>query len=397
MRMADNEKDPATVEVLMSEFAERTGLVAHREFPKRYLWTDAFAVCNLLELHRRSSDDRFLRLALGLVDQVHSVLGRFAPDDSRSGWISGLNDADGHRHPTLGGLRIGKSLPERGANEAFDERLEWERDGQYFHYLTRWMHALDCVSRVTGDVRYNHWALELAKVTYRHFVYTDSAAGTRRMVWKMSIDLSRSQVPSMGHHDPLDGLLTFMTLQASAEAFGEVSADRDLATEIGNLAGLCQGRDWVTGDCLGVGGLLVDACRLSQLVAGSLPREADRLAELLGSAETSLDLLLRNDPFAAPADYRLAFRELGLSIGLRGFDLMQATLRGRLAEGHPALRQLTALMRHAPLGRSIENFWMQPAHRQSSTWRDHLDINSVMLATSLAPRSYLDIGSGKAG
>jgi hypothetical protein len=42
----------------------------------------------------------------------------------------------------VGGLRIGKPLKERGANEPIDESLEWDRDGQYFHYLTKWMHAL---------------------------------------------------------------------------------------------------------------------------------------------------------------------------------------------------------------------------------------------------------------
>jgi hypothetical protein len=45
--------------------------------------------------------------------------------------------ATGAAHPTRGGLRIGKKLPERRPGEAFQERLEWERDGQYFHYLTK--------------------------------------------------------------------------------------------------------------------------------------------------------------------------------------------------------------------------------------------------------------------
>jgi len=31
----------------------------------------------------------------------------------------------------------GKALNERGADEPVDEHLEWNRDGQYFHYLTR--------------------------------------------------------------------------------------------------------------------------------------------------------------------------------------------------------------------------------------------------------------------
>jgi len=34
---------------LMNEFAQRTGLTS-KQPPRRYLWTDAFAVCNLLGL-----------------------------------------------------------------------------------------------------------------------------------------------------------------------------------------------------------------------------------------------------------------------------------------------------------------------------------------------------------
>lgn len=44
---------------------------------------------------------------------------------------------EGKRHPTMGGLRIGKTLAERGPSEVFDENREWDRDGQYYHYLTK--------------------------------------------------------------------------------------------------------------------------------------------------------------------------------------------------------------------------------------------------------------------
>jgi hypothetical protein len=36
---------------------------------------------------------------------------------------------EGEAHPTQGGLRIGKALPERRVDEPFDEQLEWERAG----------------------------------------------------------------------------------------------------------------------------------------------------------------------------------------------------------------------------------------------------------------------------
>ncbi|MGA7877901.1 MAG: hypothetical protein WCA08_19750, partial [Desulfoferrobacter sp.] len=64
----------STAREIMTEFAELTGLIEDRP-PKRYLWTDAFAVCNFLELYRQTGEEQFKHLALSLVDQVHTVLG----------------------------------------------------------------------------------------------------------------------------------------------------------------------------------------------------------------------------------------------------------------------------------------------------------------------------------
>ena len=54
-------------------------------------------------------------------------------------------------------------------------------------------------------------------------------------------------------------------------------------------------------------------------------------------------------------------------------------------------RQLARLGKFSYLSEVIEGFWLQPANRQVGTWREHADINSVMLATSLAPDGYLSI------
>ena len=75
---------------IMTEFARQTGLAPGRKVPRRYLWTDAFAVCNFLGLYRQSGDEKYKDLALRLVDQVHNILGRHRQDDPRTGWISGL-------------------------------------------------------------------------------------------------------------------------------------------------------------------------------------------------------------------------------------------------------------------------------------------------------------------
>ena len=150
-----------TASHLMREFAASSGLTGGRA-PRRYLWTDAHAVCNFLTLARETGDSDFRRLAIALADQVHQVLGRHRGDDDRTGWISGLNETAGQQHPTIGGLRIGKPFPERRLDEAYDERSEWEQDGQYYHYLTKWMHALLQLARATGERRYLIWAAELA-------------------------------------------------------------------------------------------------------------------------------------------------------------------------------------------------------------------------------------------
>ena len=196
--------DIAAAGEIMHEFARLTGVDPQGAPPRRYLWTDAFAVCNLLELFRQTNDAVFRDLTLRLVDQVHHTLGRHRDDDRRTGWISGLGEQEGERHPTAGGLRIGKRLPERRHDEPSSERLEWDQDGQYYHYLTKWMHALNRVTRATGDPVYHRWAVELAGAAHARFTYDAPRGGRKRMYWKMSIDLTYPLVPSMGQHDPLE-------------------------------------------------------------------------------------------------------------------------------------------------------------------------------------------------
>ena len=72
----------STVIHVMEEFASNTGLSSSSQ-PRRYLWTDAFAVCNYLGLQKRTKEEKYGQLALDLVNSVHEVLGRHRPDDHR--------------------------------------------------------------------------------------------------------------------------------------------------------------------------------------------------------------------------------------------------------------------------------------------------------------------------
>jgi len=183
--------DTAIAAQLMSAFASRTGLYPASENQQRYLWTDAFAVCNFLELFERTGDELYHRCVTDSIDQVHQVLGRYRSDDVRQGWISGLDEQTGQQHPTKGGLRIGKPLKERQLGEPIDERLEWDRDGQYFHYLTKWMHALCRAAFETSDPSYVAQALELGATAFNGFVQRSASGDVVGIYWKMSTDLSR--------------------------------------------------------------------------------------------------------------------------------------------------------------------------------------------------------------
>ena len=383
----------SVVREIMTEFASVTGLSPAGKTQRRYLWTDAFAVCNFLELYRQTSEEEYKNLALRLVDQVHNILGRHREDDPRTGWISGLDEQDGKMHPTKGGLRIGKKINERKPTDPYDERLEWDRDGQYYHYLTRWMHALNRVSRVTGGSTYNMWALELAKTAHDRFTYVPSSSGQKRTYWKMSIDLSYPLVHSMGHHDPLDGFITYNQLQATAAKDSEKPTP-DLNAEIADMAQICKGKDWVTDDPLGIGGLLGDACKLAQLIIYEDFEQTGLLEDLLHCSLLGLKSYAKNNSLRLPADYRLAFRELGLAIGLRAVEKVQQLIRENpdlFDKKHALHFRIEPLMRYRPLSEMIEQFWLKRKNREVSTWTDHRDINMVMLATSLAPDAYLTL------
>jgi hypothetical protein len=361
----------------MDGFAIATGITGTAS-PRRYLWTDAFAVCNFLGLYAEGGKSDDLDLALRLVDQVHHVLGRHRSDDSRVGWISGLAEEEGERHPTRGGLRIGKQLPERRADQPLDAQLEWDRDGQYFHYLTQWIHALHRVGQEMGQPEFHRWAVELAQTAHARFTRPEDSGGQQRMVWKMSIDLGRVLVPSMGQHDPLDALLAYLELQAR----------EDLKSEIREARALCALSQWETDDPLGIGALLTGVFRLANLITHRNVPEAALLARIVMAARISLQAYTDGDALAAPAEFRLAFRELGLAIGLHAIDrVLKSPLLG---EGVNAA--LDELAQYQPLCARIDGFWSAPENRQSQSWKAHAEINAVMLATSLLPGGYLGGG-----
>jgi hypothetical protein len=367
---------------LMSEFATRTGVSEIARNRRRYLWTDAFAVCNFLELFERTGDQKYRHYAAALIDQVHSTLGRYRDDDVRRGWISGLDDETARRHPTAGGLRIGKPLKERGVNEPIDERLEWDRDGQYFHYLTKWMHALCQAAFVIGDA--SGWAVELGAAAFQGSARRSTSGEVMGVYWKMSTDLSRPLVSASGLHDALDGFITFREAQRVAAGSPGKARAADLNAAIESLSVLCRQRDWTTDDPLGLGGLLFDACRLCQFIGSEeRPGDARLLEEVMEACRHGLMAFLAGRQLHRPFSYRLAFRELGLAIGLRALPMIARSV---------SHQTIDMLRRHESLSQEIIDAWLPYAQDRSENWRAHEDINDVMLATALIPDMFLSIG-----
>lgn len=225
------------------------------------------------------------------------------------------------------------------------------------------------------------------------FTYVPSASGgVRRMYWKMSIDLSRPLVSSMGQHDPLDGYVTALQLESTEARPPDSVSEPSLEHEISQFAAMIESEALATADPLGLGGLLTDAYRLEQLIGQGAPADRRLLETLLAASLKGLHHYARSGDQQLPANQRLAFRELGLAIGLRGAERLwhaaqSAPARALLSDG--ARTRLKALMQYAPLGQEIEAFWREPEHRNVRTWVEHRDINEVMLATSLAPDGFL--------
>ncbi|KAJ5803271.1 uncharacterized protein N7503_005721 [Penicillium pulvis] len=262
----------------------------------RYLWTDAFGVINLLTMHHEysraggdnGSDDRYIQLARRLIETVHDVLGRTRDGASR---LPGATESN----PLGGGLRIGKT-DEHGS----------DCDGQYHHYLTVWMFALNRMAMASGDMKYNRQAVNLARAIHPKF-FVDRSAARPRMIWKMSMDLSKSLVSSEGNLDPIDGFVVFRILQATAAMAGDGEV---LAEEIGDYKRVMErkGEHFVSSDTLDLGMTLWTVHWFSEKEnwASNL---ATRCFEQLYNLFEIDRYLARN------IKYRLAFREFGTCMG----------------------------------------------------------------------------------
>lgn len=259
---------------------ERSG--GHRG---RYLWTDAFGVLNFITLSKETKNEAYLVHATRLVDTVHNVLGRTRDGRARLPRATTEN-------PLAGGLRIGKE-DEGGV----------DGDGQYHHYLTLWMFALNRVAKATGESKYNDQAIALAKAIHPNF-FINRQSTQPRMVWKISVDMSEVLVPSQGNLDPLDGYMVFSMLQSASKK------PKVLVDEIADYKRIIdiKGSHHVSSDTLDLG--------MTMWTAHWLENRDRYFQNLAKQARVQVHKLAAQNYLSRPMQRRLAFREYGTCLGI---------------------------------------------------------------------------------
>jgi len=307
----------------------------------RYLWTDAFGVINFVTLFKETSSPVYLTLARRLADTVHNLLGGTRDGSSR---LPPATDTE----PLKGGLRIGK-VHESGS----------DGDGQYHHYLTLWMFALNRLAIATGEKDYNRLAIQLAKAIHPHFVKRLDDDGVR-MVWKISTDMKTVLVPSEGHLDAATGFVVYRLLQQTAGSHDGHSSV--LETEIADYRQLMsrEGKLKASRDPLDLGmGLWMCHFFRGEDWASELGRQSLAVARTILGDERGV--------MAQRATRRLAFREFGTCMGLECYGVDEGL--------------------RASVG-AVVDFWQH--HLEQSTGEDLRPITLVMYAAALIPGAFRD-------
>ena len=98
------------------------------------------------------------------------------------------------------------------------------------------------------------------------------------------------------------------------------------------------------------------------------------LLKMLEDIECGLVSYLRTDTLLQPAINRLAFRELGLSIGLHALDIIKSILndnQDKFKYQKNIKECLNKLSQFRNLADEIEAYWLDSKHTSTRTWKEH--------------------------
>jgi hypothetical protein len=326
----------------------------------RYLYTDAIAVVNFLTLYNEKRGEPnatyYLDLAKRLVRVVHSTLGYTRDGSSR---LPGATDAE----PLKGGLRIGK-IDAEGP----------EGDGQYHHYLTLWMFALNRLSVASGQTVYNDQALSLAKAIHPNFII-DGTGSEPKLIWKMSVDLKKTLNKLESGWDATQGYVVFKILQVTAES--QHGIKNVLDEEIKIYKKIIDRNNNGSSDSLDIGITMwtMSWCKEPWSVK-VLNLCQERICNFLTIIDCSSLILLgqlyvQSKYFHRPVTIRSAFREFGACFGAKcSLVLAKDTERRDI---------LKACSEH------LLNYWEERVHDPGNVFFLLKPITMVMYAAALIP------------
>ena len=340
---------------------------------RRYLWTDAFGVLNLVTEVRRCDEagdrggrDDALRATRALVEAVHDTLAQPRSPDLPMAFSERrpFGPVALHRGRRHKGLRIGKRLAAPSSDPGMS------LDGMYFHYLDKWLFAL---ARASAEFARHDpddpFAAELAseaarvvKDVHPHFVERDGSAplGVR---WKINADCSpiRGSTPTRPSGDAVSGCVAYV---AVAEALARRDVGPSIAWEQSDMRDIArQLRPAVSWDPLGWG--------LQAWEAQWLPRDSPTWGRFV------------DELFSAAATDRVA--DAGRRRELP-FRLYGAYLGARVSERADLQAAATASARDAA-ERELARANGEAAATADDD--DRLDsINRVMLAAALDPLAF---------
>ena len=323
--------------------ADEAGLCADG-IQRRYLWTDAFGVLAYTSIADRykaasgknggdgnelyaSKEIQYRKAANVLVDVVHNCLGSPRSSKAMDAMAKDPSSPTGHV-----GLRIGKVT----TRQVTDYGMSY--DGQYWHYIDKWLLALARSGHVEDGIR-------IAKSCFPAFF--DAEGGGIR--WKLSVDATApsSLQWARANDDTLNALIVFSILESQ-----RTSSMPSLADEIQLLTTALNGYRLtrVTDDPLGWG---LEAL-YDQFLSGHPRRRA--LASLSSTA-------------LHPSHLQLPFRLYGAIIGAR-----------TAAAGKDYGELAPSSVVDALVERSMEHEDRAAAAAARGTNEEHSSINRVMLA-----------------
>jgi len=279
----------------------------------RYLWTDAYGLILYLSLYKELKDNKYLENAEHLVNEVYRVLGRKK------------------------GIRIGEAP---------------DRDGQYYHYLTKWMYALNEFGKIKPE--YHEKAVQLVKDIHPAFV-AKLKAGKSFVWWKMKEDLS-GPYPGYGKGglDHYQGYVIYKLIDEKA-----------LSTEIEEMRQMVE-QDYPSFICnqdLGIGDMLWTAHFFpNEKWAGVVYERGMHLLDLMWVDVDSQRGYFKR--YYGHEDQKIAFSNYGVSVGLQAVNVWKD--------------------RYEKLNKYFENY-----HHEFDPKYDTEAITHVMACTSYFPGLFL--------